>query len=94
MDEEKNNNYVFASERVLPDGSGGVTLCPTLLTEDELIRLLRILEISKARDFHNVVAHLKRHHGLPCVHVCRQPLYPLEAVIQLVKERMRKEMMR
>ena len=65
-----------------------------LLTEDQLILLLRIPETSKAQDFHNVIAHLRRHHDLPCVHVCRQPLYPLEAVVRWMMDRMQKEMNR
>ncbi len=93
MRADKENNYNFNSTAVLPDGNGGFTPCPALLTEDELIRLLRIPEISKARNYHNVIAHLKRYHGLPCIHVCRQPLYPLEAVVQWVRERMQQEML-
>jgi len=88
MRADKENNYNFNSTAVLPDGQGGFTPCPALLTEDELIRLLRIPEISKARNYHNVIAHLKRYHGLPCIHICRQPLYPLEVVVQWVRERM------
>ena len=71
----------------LPDGNGGFTPCPEIMTEDELIRLLRIPEISKARNYHNVIEHLKRFHDLPCIHICRQPLYLLGAVRQWVRER-------
>lgn len=52
----------------LPDGHGGLKSYPNLLTEDELIRFLRIPEISKAQDYHNVIAHLKRYRNLPCIH--------------------------
>lgn len=65
----------------LPDGNGGFKSCPNLLTEDELIRFLRIPEISKAKNYHNVIAHLKWYRNLPCIHICRQPLYPREAVL-------------
>jgi len=71
---------------VLPDGNGGCTPCPDLMTEDELIRFLRIPKISKAKDHRNVIANLKRFRDLPCVHVCRQPLYPREAVMEWVKD--------
>ena len=71
---------------VLPDGQGGSTSCPDLLTEEELVRFLRIPEISKAKNYHNVVANLKRFRGLPCVHVCHQPLYPRDAIMEWVKE--------
>ena len=49
----------------LPDGNGNFVLCPELLTEDELIRFLRIPEISKANDYSNVIDNLKRMHDLP-----------------------------
>lgn len=80
---------------ILLDGDGGFKLCPSLLTEDELIRFLRIPEISKARNYHNVIAHLKRFRNLPCIHICRQPLYPREAVLRWITEEItRKEMTR
>ena len=72
---------------VLPDGNGGFTPCPELLTEEELIRFLRIPEVSQAEDYHNVVENLKRMHGLPRIHLCGQPLYPLDAIRQWLRER-------
>jgi len=78
----------------LPDGNGGFKPCPNLLTEDELIRFLRIPKISKAQDYHNVIAHLKRYRNLPCIHICRKPLYLLDAVLGWIKEITQKEMMR
>lgn len=74
---------------VLPDGNGGCAPCPDLMTEDELIRFLRIPEISKAKDHRNVVANLKRFRNLPCVHVCRQPLYPREAIMEWIKDQVK-----
>ena len=59
---------------------------PDIMTEEELIRYLRIPEVSKAADFHNVIENLRRMHDLPYIHICRQPLYPLEAVIKWVEE--------
>lgn len=56
--------------------------CPALLTEQELIEFLRIPEVSKAKEYRHVVANLKRVHDLPCIHIGRQPLYPLESVLQ------------
>ena len=66
-------------------------LASELMTEVELIAYLRIPEVSKAQDHHNVIAHLKRVHDLPCIHICRQPLYPLEAISQWIRDRLEKE---
>ena len=71
---------------VLPDSNGGFTPCPDLLTEDEVIRFLRIPEISRANNHRNVIANLKRSRRLPCVHVCRQPLYPKDAIMEWIRE--------
>lgn len=67
----KNNNNLF----------------PDLLTEEELIDFLRIPEVSKAQNHHNVIENLKRMHGLPRVHICGKPLYPVEAVREWIKEK-------
>jgi hypothetical protein len=71
---------------VLPDGQGGFTPCPPLLTEEEVVRLLRIPQISNAEDHHNVIENLKRMRGLPRIHLCGKALYPLEAVTQWIHE--------
>ena len=78
----------------LPDDNGGFKPCPNLLTEDELIRFLRIPQISKAKNYRNVISHLKRYHNLPCIHLCRQPLYPREAILKWIEEIAQKEMKR
>ena len=72
---------------VLPDGNGGFMPCPELLTEDELVRYLRIPEVSSAKDYHNVIENLKRMHDLPRIHVCGKPLYPREALRQWIQEK-------
>ena len=60
---------------------------PDLMTEDELVVYLRIPEVSKSKDYHNVVENLKRMHELPRIHICGKPLYPLEAIKDWVKGR-------
>lgn len=64
---------------------------PLLLTEDEVIKLLRIPELSNASDYRNVIENLKRIHGLPCIHICKKPLYPLEAVQQWLLDKVENE---
>jgi hypothetical protein len=63
---------------------------PELMTEDELILYLRIPEVSKAKDYHNVVYNLKRMHDLPCIHISNQPLYPHEAIIDWIRSKTEK----
>ncbi|MCP4707599.1 MAG: hypothetical protein GY869_03155 [Planctomycetes bacterium] len=58
---------------------------PDLLTESELIEYLRIPEVSKAKNYHNVIDNLKRYHGLPRIHISGQPLYPLEAIQEWIR---------
>ena len=53
---------------------------PDLMTEQEVIEYLRISEVSKSANYHNVIEHLKRMRDLPRIHICRKTLYPLEAV--------------
>jgi hypothetical protein len=62
-------------------------LFPDLLTEEELIEFLRIPQISTAKDHHNVIENLKRMHDLPCIHICRKPLYPTEAIRKWIEEK-------
>ena len=58
-----------------------------LMTESELIQLLRIPEVSKSKDYHNVIENLKRMHDLPRVHICGKPLFPREAIKQWIREK-------
>ena len=64
----------------------------SLLTEEELIKFLRIPQISRAKNYHNVIAHLKRYRNLPCIHLCRQPLYPVQAILRWIEEKTQNEM--
>ena len=60
---------------------------PVLMTESELIKFLRIPEVSKANSYYNVVANLKRFHDLPRIHICGQPLYPREAILEWIRNK-------
>ena len=70
----------------MQDENGKWQPVPDLMTEDELIRYLRIPEVSKAQDYHNVIANLMRMRDLPCLHISRQPLFPLQRVRQWILE--------
>ena len=72
---------------VIPDGNGNFTPCPELMTEQELIRFLRIPEISKADNYSNVIANLKRMHDLPRIHLCGKTLYPTREIMVWITEK-------
>lgn len=84
---EIKNRTIFVPSDVIPDGTGGFTPRPELMTEVELIEFLRIHEVSDSKNYHNVIENLKRMHGLPRIHLCGKPLYPLEAVKEWIRDK-------
>jgi len=64
----------------------GLSNSSELMTEAEVIHFLRIPEISKSKDYHNVIEHLKRVRGLPRIHICRKALYPRKAILKWVEK--------
>ena len=78
----------------LPNNYGDIDQNPNLMTEEELIKFLRIPQISKAKNYHNVITHLKRYRNLPCIHLCHQPLYPVQAILRWIEEKTQKKMSR
>lgn len=71
---------------ILPGSAGTARPCPDILTEAELIDYPRIHEVSKAKDYHNVIDNLERFHDLPRIHICGKPLYPREAIQEWVRD--------
>ena len=71
---------------VLPGLAGAVVPCPAVMTEEELIRFLRIPEISTAANHSHVVQNLKRVHGLPRIHLCGKTVYLTDAVKQWLQQ--------
>ena len=57
-----------------------------LMTEAELVRFLRIPEISNSKDHHNVIEHLKRYRNLPKIHICNKALYPKKALLEWIEK--------
>ena len=68
------------STAILPGSEGEFGPCPTVMTEEELIRFLRIPEISNAGNHRNVIENLKRTRGLPRIHLCGKTVYLADAV--------------
>ena len=71
---------------VLPSTDGRFLPCPTVMTEDELIRFLRIPEISGAKNYRHVIENLKRAHGLPRIHLCGKTVYLTDSVKQWLQQ--------
>ena len=59
---------------------------PQLMTQNELVRFLRIPEISVATDQRNVIEHLKRCRDLPRIRLCNKTLYPLNAILEWIEK--------
>jgi len=53
---------------------------PVVMIEEELIRFLRIPEISSAKNYRHVIENLKRTGGLPRIHLCGKAVYLTDAV--------------
>ena len=80
----------------LTNSDNGQNLCghvPTninssseLMTESEVIRFIRIPEISNSKDYHNIIEHLKRVRRLPRIHICRKALYPKKVILEWVEK--------
>lgn len=72
---------------ILPDPHGGFVPCPSVMTEEELIRFLRIPEISDAANYRHAIENLKRVHGLPRIHLCGKAVYLTDSVEQWLRQR-------
>ncbi len=83
---ETNSNSSLMTPPVLPNGNGNFTTCSELLTEEELIRFLRIPEITYSNNHHNVIENLKRRRDLPRMYICGKTLYPIQAVREWIME--------
>jgi hypothetical protein len=64
----------------MPKQSDRCISCPVVMTEEELIRFLRIPEITNAANHRHVIENLKRHHGLPRIHLCGKTVYLTDSV--------------
>lgn len=91
MHYQENQNYLASLGSVIPDGKGGFMPCPELMTEEELIEFLRIPVLSNAKNHSHVIENLKRMHDLPCIHLCKKPVYPVNAVRKWIDEKLLKE---
>jgi hypothetical protein len=89
QEHNKQDNNTFSDPVAHPDNGGGTL--QELMTEEELIAFLRIPLISKTQNHGYVIENLKRMHDLPCIHICKKPLYPLNAVRKWIEDKLLKE---
>jgi predicted DNA-binding transcriptional regulator AlpA len=64
---------------------------PDLLTEEEVVRFLRIPEVSKATNYSNVVKNLIRFRDLPRIQIGKRLLFPKQAVLEWVNNQTRRD---
>jgi hypothetical protein len=72
---------------ILPSTKGAFSPCPTVMTEEELIRFLRIPEVSRAASHRHVIENLKRMHGLPRIYLCGTAVYLTDSVKHWLQQR-------
>jgi len=83
---EYRHNARFGLTTTMPDGVNAWWSVPQLMTQNELVRFLRIPEISAAKNQHNVIEHLKRYRSLPRIRLCNKTLYPLNAILEWIEK--------
>ena len=85
MESTTNNNTALFTSAVLPDGNGGFTPCPELLTEEEAIRYLRLDTIK----IKNPAATLRRYREaglLRAVQISKSVFYEVTELRRLVTQ--------
>ena len=85
--EQSKNHLCIPAEHTSTYGDDDFPLGLELLTEKELVVFLRIPHVSNSKNYHNVIENLKRMHGLPRVHICGKPLYPIEGIRKWIEEK-------
>lgn len=58
------NHTMWGLTTTIPEGGDAWQPVPQSMTQNELVRFLRIPEISAAKNQHNVIEHLKRYRSL------------------------------
>ena len=83
---EYRHNTRLGLTTTMPEGRDAWQPVPQLMTQNELVRFLRIPEISTAKNQHNVIEHLKRFRSLPRIRLCNKTLYPLNAILEWIEK--------
>ncbi|MGB2863109.1 MAG: hypothetical protein WBC05_07265 [Sedimentisphaerales bacterium] len=83
---EYRNYTMWELTTTIPKGGDAWQPVPQLMTQNDLVRFLRIPEISAAKNQHNVIEHLKRYRSLPRIRLCNKTLYPLNAILEWIEK--------
>jgi hypothetical protein len=75
----------FAAIAVLPDGSGGFTPCPELLTESEAVRFLR-LDTMDIKNPTNTLRYYREKKKLKGTHIGKRVFYSRKALDQFLEK--------
>ncbi len=78
------SKIVFSTPAVLPDGNGGLTPCPELLTKEEAIRYLR-LDIDGPTKPGNTLRYYREKKKLKATKIGRKLLYSRRALEEFVE---------
>jgi len=79
------NNNVFVSPAVLPDGNGGFSPCPELLTEAEAIRYLR-LDIDGPAKPENTLRYYREKGKLKATRIGKKLRYTRKALEEFLQK--------
>jgi len=89
MQVDSKYNYSCSHTAILPDGNGGFTPCPEVLTEEEAIRFLRLDTI----DIKDPAATLRRYREagvLRGVQISKKVFYPRRGLERFIEQQMEK----
>jgi hypothetical protein len=82
---EQKAKYSFSTPAILPDGNGGFTPCPELLTENEAIRYLR-LDIDGPHNPNGTLKYYRDQGVLRAVRIGRNLRYPRKELDLMVEK--------
>lgn len=78
------NQHNLVASAVLPDGNGGFTLCPELLTEQEAIRYLR-LDINGPAKPENTLRYYREQKKLKATKIGKKLLYSRKSLNEFME---------
>jgi len=79
------NNMTIIAPAVLPDGNGGWSPCPELLTEEEAVRYLR-LDTLNTKEPRLTLRHYRQQRKLKATKIGKRLLYSRKALDDFIEE--------